>query len=75
MARNAKRVARRKTRRTKVKTKVDRVREWREAILATLEDCEKRIKRIEEFLEPDLTTFHDKHKLAQLDIVDAEIAH
>ena len=64
MARNAKRMARRR----KIgKKAAGVVKQW-----VTLE---KRIKRIEEFLEPDLTTFHEKHKLAQLDIVDAEIAH
>ena len=41
------RKARRKARRAKVKTEIDRVREWREAILATLEDLEKRVSDLE----------------------------
>ena len=60
MARNAKRMARRR----KVgKKAAGVVKQW--------VALEKRIKRIEEFLEPDLTTFHDKHHLAQIDVESA----
>ena len=61
MARNAKRVARRR----KIgKKAAGVVKQW----IA----LEKRIARIEAFLEPDLSTFHEKHAADQ---IDAEIAH
>ena len=58
--RNPRRVVRRKARRTKIA-----------GAAKQFVALEKRIKRIEEFLEPDLTTFHEKHHLAQIDVESA----